>query len=154
VWAVVPISLSVTSEGDDYVGGGRAYRFTPSEAVFRARCYGSEVQAWIAGRSHWFVYLAAPRDTPLRVGTYENAVEVVQRRGAQPGIMVAGEGNACSNSVGRFVISDVAIAASGEVQRLVATFEQRCSNLTGWLRGELRLIAPEALPSYNSTCLR
>jgi hypothetical protein len=156
VWAILPMSLTVTSEPGEFIGRNRTHRFTLQDSTFHAECHGSDLEATVVrGSSRWSLEFGAPRGTPLRPGVYENATRAVFRSGGSPGLDVNGDSSGCNQVFGRFEVTEAVFAADGAVQRFVATFEQRCGPSAPALRGELRLESPPFVPfPETDACLR
>ena len=154
VWAVLPTFLSaVGDDGYGFFGKGGFRRYTPSNARFSARCSQSEVDIFVdADGESSFAIFSAPRGTPLRQGTYENASRSAFRDATQPGIDITVMGG-CNTIQGRFIVHEVDLTANARVNRFWATFEQRCDNKPAALRGEIRVSGISSNDSAVSTCV-
>lgn len=156
VWAVLPTFLSAVAEdGYGSTGKGGFRRYTPSNARFSARCSQSEVSIFVDGdfvTDFSSVSFGAPRGTPMRAGTYENASRTAFRDATHPGLDLTVMGG-CNTTQGRFVVHEIDLTADGKVNRFWATFEQYCDNKPAALRGEIRVTGISSNDSAVSTCV-
>lgn len=138
----VTTSLTMRSQIGDYIGGGRDYRLTPPDAVFRTSTDGlSEVSVSIReGSNFWSLNLAAPRGSRLEPGVYLGAARAAFRGAGQPGLDVFGEGRGSNQLTGFFEIKEIAFR-NGEIESLWAFFEQHSEGLPPALTGEIRINA-------------
>ena len=150
VWSAAANSFSVVGDPGDFVGAGRVYRFTAPPSRFVAQCVGSLVRVQVDG-GRWSADVGAAPGTPLRPGTYEGARGFPPSSG--PTLRVSGDGRACNEATGRFVVEEADLTAAGDVRRLSVTFEQRCSGSPATLRGEIRLTDARSDGSVTS-CVR
>lgn len=156
VWAVLPTAVTWNAEAGSFIGGGRSDRLTPEDATFVARCEDNELNLMVRGTGGRSVslFLAAPRGTPLRTGTYEDARRSSFRPPGSPGIDLGIDGTACDPRTGRFVVSEADLGGAGEVYRFAATFEVRCGFNQSFVSGDVRLSGPFPMPPFRVTCLR
>jgi Tol biopolymer transport system component len=83
----------------------------------------------------WNVRMQSPQDTPLVVGTYEDARRPPSQTASQPGLDVSGDARGCNTLSGRFHVHALTKDTSGELTRLTASFEQHCEMQSAVLRG-------------------
>lgn len=90
--------------------------------------------------------ISAPRGQQLRPGTYR-AARVPRDGEAEFSVNCARGGTTCGESTARFILGEMATAASGVVTRLHVTWEQSCLNGTppstgfyGKMTGELWIV--------------
>jgi hypothetical protein len=154
VWAVLPTFFSFWSETGDWVGQGGVVRLTPPFERLWAECVDSSVQfSFRKGGKLWGADFAAPKGTPLRVGTYEGATRWPFQTDSVPGFNISGDARGCNALTGRFIVREVDFTASGQVRQFWATFEQHCEGGTPALYGDVRVTSGPP-PSYNHNCLR
>ena len=154
----VPTStfLSFISAPGDFIGEGETHRYTLSDGVWTARVlrnYGVQGSEAVEVRVNapppvtqgywwWTLDLAAPAGKPITVGTYETARRWPFQGATLPGLNFSGTGRGCNELTGRFEILDLVISAAGDtVDRLHATFEQRCEGRSAALTGEVAVVA-------------
>jgi hypothetical protein len=157
VWAVLPTFFSFVSEPGEVIGRGGFGRFTVDNASFTAICQASQIYVLVLGTNSevWSVRLAAPKGTPLRVGSYENAAFISPSpyfpSNDGPEIGISGNGAGCT-AAGRFTVHEVEVTANGDVRRFWATFEQRCTGRTQMLSGDIRVTNPRNFNAGTSGC--
>jgi hypothetical protein len=76
------------------------------------------------------------------------------RSATSPKMDISINNTGCNGTTGRFVVSEADFSATGEIRRLVLTFEQPCAGQASALRGELRLTGPFPMPPFPLSCLR
>ena len=152
---VASSQLVIDSQGD-VIGQGRSFTYTAQDATFTAH---QLQQGYVligvnaANGDGWNIILAAPTGQDLRPGTYEGAVRAINRDWQTPGLDVSANNLGCNIVEGRFVIKDVRFGPYDYVERLVATFEQRCpegGNIFP-LFGEIRIVNPPPQPQIDVT---
>ena len=125
--------LSYVSSPGDYIGQGESHRYdvddgtwiveTGSDGLDRSHItvtFNGEGGLW------WTLNLKARGDAPLAVGRYDNATRWPFQAPGSPGLDFSGSGRGCNMLTGNFVIYELAFNATGKVDRLLVTFEQRC----------------------------
>jgi hypothetical protein len=137
-------SLTMTSDPDDYVGGGQSYSFATPSDVFQAGSDATNTRVSIRETSpqfshNWELDFSAPDGQQLVPGTYTGAVRDVVRGPGQPGLDVFGDGRGCSTLWGSFTVLDASYGPNGYIESFDATFEQHCQGNTPALRGEVRI---------------
>jgi hypothetical protein len=153
VWAALPTYFSAVSEEGGIIGRSGFRRFTPQNATFTASCSQSDVMIFVTtGDEFWSASFGAPRGTPFRPGTYEQATRTSFRDMTSPGIDVTGTGG-CNTTSGRFVVHEVSLTRTGTVQRFWVTFEQYCDRNPAALRGEVRTTDIPRGNNSVTTCL-
>jgi hypothetical protein len=168
--------LETTSEAGDFVGGGRPRVYTEADG----RLYTPNTGRSTPGRvdfaefylepgppefNRWFLLMVSTRELgiALQPGTYLNAERASFANSGRPGLDVTQDGAGCNTIAGSFVISEVRLSPSNEILFLDMTFEQRCDNSPGLLRGRFAYdasgapisfaSAPTAVPTMNSLSL-
>jgi len=119
--------LSFESGPDEYIGQGQAYRYTPEDGAFslwkdpnnRVIVHFSETPTiW------WNLFLTAPNNGELRVGTYQYASRPATE--GLPGLDFFGSGRGCNLTSGQFQVMEAQYSPTGEVLRFHAVFQQHC----------------------------
>jgi len=147
VWAVLPTFFSWFSDPGDVIGKGGFGRLTPANATFTATGGegGVTINASGQGIEFWRLEFAAPRNTKLQIGRYEDAMRSTFRDAVHPGLDIAGRAIGCNTLGGRFEVREfiLTVTQTGSfstttLSRFDATFEQHCDNAVPALRGEVR----------------
>ena len=138
-------SLVLTGDRDDVMSGGQGFFFTPDDGPLTASVNsknGVSLAFHTATYSHsWYLDFSAPNNQFLTVGTYTGATRFSSLSSNQPGLMVQGDGHACSSLTGSFEVKEIRYGVGGAVTSFWATFEQHCDGLAPAARGEIRFNA-------------
>lgn len=139
-------SVTMISQGGDYIGGGTDFVFdSPNTILFSGGLGGVTVGTPTPGAAvfGYTIDFAPPSGQQLHVGEYDNAQRDPFQPAGSPGVSVYGDGRGCNMDYGRFVVKDIHIDGSGNVDRFWALFEQHCENPNApALFGEVRLNEP------------
>jgi hypothetical protein len=95
------------------------------------------------------VVFAAPRGQPMLPGIYDNATNT----GGTPGNYLNVSSAPSCQGIGRVELHEVSLLANGIATSLWFTFEQRCLNQPGVIRGTYRVIVPGAAATGRQ-CVR
>ena len=133
--------ISLDSQPGDWVGQGQQYNFTPADGTFTVQ--GSSNSITVAFNTSdfsqfWYLTFSAPTGQALTRSVYEGAQRAAFHAPPKPGIDVSGDGRGCNTDTGRFLVSDVAFAQDGTVERLAVDFEQHCEDAPPALFGSVR----------------
>ena len=148
VWAVLPTFLSWVSEPGDVIGRGGFARLTPPGATFSANGSDTGVVVQVnqvgPGGDSFRIDVAPATGRRLQVGAYENATGIADA--SHPRMSVSASAGGCGTASGRFEIREFGTMpnppfSTPAVARFDATFEYRCQNGTGAIRGEVRYTA-------------
>lgn len=124
----------LASETGDFVGAGATHLYTSTDAVFQLATIGTQVNVGIRGDLWWDGYFKPMVSlTKLEPGLYDN---LTSRNIAKGGLYWGGDGRACSNPGGWFVVDSAAYLGDAIVA-LDLRFEQRCSPGGPALHGKL-----------------
>lgn len=121
------------SEAGDFVGDGKTYLYTPTDAQFTLMTLGSQVDVEVQGDTHWkghfrpMVPLAQLVEGYYDLSGGENI--------AKGGFWWGGDGRGCPGS-GWFVVDEVTFEGSA-LRSLTVRFERACEGFTGVLRGKI-----------------
>lgn len=139
-------SLVLVSHPGDYIGGGMTRTASDLDNLFSTTCSTSQLHVGIDGDAWWDVHLAAADGGPLTTGTYEGATRWPFQNSAVPGLDVSGDGRGCNMLSGRFVISEIACATDGKLQKLAVDAEQHCEGAAAPLFAFLRVNSSVPIP--------
>src|SRR5712692_11395078 len=134
--------LYLNSQPGDYIGQGIQQTFTPADGPFAVQTYsggGLQVSFHTPDYSSWW-YLDFGPPTGLKFvkAEYEGAQRFAFHSPTKPGMDVFGSGRGCNRITGRFLVSELALAPDGTVQRLAIDFEQHCEGRPAALFGSVR----------------
>src|SRR5687768_6242231 len=131
--------FSFTADAGFGLRPGQSVELTPDNATFSG--FGSfvaggstnsvQVTARDATGATWGLWLAAPPDRQLVAGRYANAVNAFSRAPQAPGLTFWNTAiGGCPSATGEFTVLEAAfgspVGAGTSINRLHATFEQRC----------------------------
>ena len=134
--------VSFSSEPGDWVGQGQSARYALADGIWFARydADGSSGRITIGMRDGTFsLLLGSPSGERLGVGTYARAARFSDFGQAMLDFGAFRRG--CNEASGQFVIHTMRLGPDDSLDRLHATFEQRCAGSTGMLRGEVSIVA-------------
>jgi len=147
--------LSFTVEAGFGLPAGRSMELTPDNATFSGFAsitgpgFANSVQvtARDGTGATWGLWLAAPQDRQLVAGRYANAANAIQRAAEIPGLTFWNTTiGGCPPATGEFTVLEAtfgsAIGAGLPIDRLHATFEQRCmlnGQLVSAVKGEINI---------------
>ena len=125
----------VDSQPGDAIGGGKRWVMTSVTTLFTAHLLQQNVISLnvITPDEIWFLNFASPQGTTLSPGTYEGATGYPTLSTTKPALRIRG----CTEAVGKFIVYDIAVDGSGQVERFSADFEQHCGDAPG-LFGAIR----------------
>jgi hypothetical protein len=132
--------LTLNSQPGDFVGGGITQTFTPGDGTFTvgADIGGAAVSFHTPDfSSSWDLIFGPPKSETFRQGEYEGAQNFFGLPTA-PLMAVGGDHRGCNVITGRFLVSELALAPDGTLQRLAIDFEQHCEGAQPALFGSVR----------------
>ena len=140
------------SEAGDYIGQGKSATLNEGNASVRLTGDSARVTVNVEGVNQWHsIEFAAPADQQLAPGTYPLAERSSFRTGRSPGLDVSQTGRGCNAIWGSFAIRQIEFDASGQVQKLEATFLQQCEqNTAPKLTGRLSINTKPLLLNLSS----
>jgi hypothetical protein len=133
--------LYLNSQTGDWVGGGLTHTFTPSDGTFTVQNTSSTVSINFHSpdnSQNWNLNFGSPASTKFARGQYVGAQRTAFRGPMNPGVDVSGDGRGCNTDAGQFLVSDLAMAPDGTVERLAIDFEQHCEGAAPALFGSFR----------------
>jgi hypothetical protein len=150
--------LYMKSEPGDYVGGAPEQLYTAADSSIAGsistdgRTFSASVNQ--ANFTHWwYVYIQAPVGQQLAVGAYENAQRWPFQADDRPGLSIFGDGRGCNTLTGRFDVTALDRAPTGELIRFEADFEQHCEGGPAALFGRIRIENPPPPPDTTAPTL-
>jgi hypothetical protein len=142
-----------SDDENDYVGRGHTARVTSDQAEFLTNSHPGYVSIVVQGDGvpTYTTIFQAPRGQELQVGSYTDNFGTGDRAtgDASPSLNVSGEGRGCNSAQGAFVIRDLARDASGKVTRIDVLYDQRCTEGTAHLRGQVAYGYPQGVAPEN-----
>ena len=140
------------SEAGDYIGQGKSATLNEGNASVRLMGDRSNVSVIIEGVNEWHrIAFAAPVEEQLAPSTYPSAERSPFQTGRSAGMSVSQNGRACNDIWGAFAIRQIEFDASGQVQKLEATFLQQCEqNTAPKLTGRLSINTKPMLLNLSS----
>lgn len=135
--------LTLQSQPGDFIGQGVTQTFSPGDGTFQVNTvFGGGVSVFFhtaSFSSFWSLEFGPPAGEALTPAKeYEGAQRFSFHSPTRPGMDVNGDGRGCNTLAGRFLVSEVAIAADGTVQKLAIDFEQHCEGSPPALFGSVR----------------
>ena len=136
--ATTPSYVELQSDAGDYIGAGRSYRYTLSNAVIQVTASGSHLSVHIDGDEWWYGEFQAPGATtaPLVPGTYSGLTRFPFNDPGKGALSWSGDGRGCNTLTGSFTVDRVTYTA-GALTAIDLHFEQHCEGSTYALRGSI-----------------
>lgn len=143
--AAVPASgnyIYLASDRGDYIGGGKSYLYTPSDALLDVVAEQGMVSVGVQGDEFWRAEFKLPiSESLLKAGLYQNVQRYPFHNPVKGGLSWSGEGRGCNELSGWFSIDQVEYKAD-QLQRLELRFEQNCEGGSAALRGKIHWVKP------------
>jgi uncharacterized repeat protein (TIGR01451 family) len=137
VEATPPNSIQLRSDFNDYIGGGRNYQYSRSNAQLMVTATGGLLAVRVDGDENWSAEFQLPRTlTQFEPGTHANLARYPFHDPAVGGLNWSGEGRGCNTLRGSFTVSR-AVYANGVLEAIDLSFEQFCEGGAGALRGQI-----------------
>lgn len=137
-----PGSFSFVGGAGEYISQGASeYYGAPTTTLQMSGTPAGLEVAVIDGNHRWTIELMPPPGTQMSAHTvYPNAVN--HSASGQPFLNVYGDGRACANAYGTFVVREIGTDATGNVTMLDASFSQSCESPSAIpLNGDIRFNA-------------
>jgi hypothetical protein len=132
--------LFLQSEQGDFIGEGKNWLHTPSDAQFDVSARGGKLSVNVVsgpGIQFWQGYFMTMDSlTKLQPGLYDNLMLYPNHNPARGGFNLSGMGHGCNTALSWVAIDSVSYV-NGRLAALHARFEQHCDNSTPALRGEI-----------------
>jgi len=144
--------LYLESPQGDYIGNGRSYLYTSSNAAFKTTSFGAHVGVGIAGDQTWSgEFQGMQGQSQLSVGYYPNLRRYPYNNPMFGGLDWSGEYRGCGDVTGWFVVDKIAYSGT-TLTSIDLRFEQYCDASTVPLHGQLHwdasdtTVAPGPVP--------
>lgn len=150
--------LYMNSQPGDPIGGQIESLYTAADSAISAsvsldrRSFSAFVNQ-DNFRHWWHVELAAPVGQALGPGPYEGAFRWPFQPPESPGLSIFGDGRGCNTLTGRFDVTTVSFAPTGELIVFEADFEQHCEGGSAALFGRIRIENPPPPPDLTPPTL-
>lgn len=130
------------SDRGDYIGGGKQYLYTPSDALVNVIAEQGMVSVGIQGDEFWSADFKLPvSETVLKTGLYQGVQRYPFHNPVKGGLSWSGEGRGCNELSGWFSIDRVEYQAD-QLKQLDLRFEQNCEGGSSALRGKIHWVKP------------
>jgi hypothetical protein len=130
-------SVTLKSDTGDYIGAGRSYSYTQSNAVLTVSSTGGLLTLNVGGNERWNSNFQLPNGASrLKVGTYRNAQRYPFNPVNRPGMDWGGEGRGCNTLTGWFTVEAVNYSR-GVLTAVDISFEQHCEGAKPALHGHI-----------------
>lgn len=125
------------SDAGDYIGQGRNYLYTLSDAALSFTLNEGHLRVDVDGDEWWYGnFKAMSGVVPLRVGYYPMLQRYPFHNPARGGLDWSGDGRGCNQLTGWFAIDSISVIA-GAVTAVDLRFEQHCEGWSQALRGKI-----------------
>jgi hypothetical protein len=125
------------SDAGDYIGQGRNYLYTLSDAALSLTLNDGHLRVDVDGDEWWHGNFQAMSGVmPLRVGYYPMLQRYPFHNPARGGLDWSGDGRGCNQLTGWFAIDSISVSA-GAVTAVDLRFEQHCEGWSQALRGKI-----------------
>jgi hypothetical protein len=125
------------SQPGDFIGGGRIYLYTQADAVLTAQATAGRLVVGVAGDQNWGGGFEVMSNlSRLEVGYYGDVQRYLSGNPLRGGLVWSGEGRACNQLTGWFVVDDVVYSGT-TLMSIDLRFEQHCEGGIPALRGSI-----------------
>jgi len=133
-----PNFIRLQSDAGDYIGQGLEYDYTQTNADITVEGALNELHVRVVGDERWYGIFHVPSTlTQVQVGQYTGLQRAPFHDPAKGGLIWAGEGRECENTLrGAFTIDSVTYVA-GQITAIDLSFEQHCAGSGPALRGTI-----------------
>jgi hypothetical protein len=133
--------LYLESRQGDYIGGGRTYLYTPSNASLTVNAAGAHLGVRIAGDENWTGdFQGLLNMNQLTVGYYSGLQRYPFNNPVKGGMAWTGQGYGCNTLNGWFAIDQITYNGTG-LASIDLRFEQYCDGSSTPLHGQLHWVA-------------
>ncbi|MCG8486373.1 MAG: hypothetical protein MI756_02795 [Chromatiales bacterium] len=136
--------VEITSASGDFSGRGKRYVYTSETAVIEVfRYLDNSITVTIddlPGQTPnwWTLDIAAPNESEIKSGFYENVGRIPLQGRAQPGLLFSdSSGRYCSDLSGWFEVYSVTYDEAGGIEFLDMAFEQHCVGYSASHHGKI-----------------
>jgi uncharacterized repeat protein (TIGR01451 family) len=132
-----PNSIQLQSDFGDYIGAGRSYQYSRSNAQLTVTATGGLLSVRVDGDENWSAEFQLPRTlAQFQPGSYANLSRYPFHDPAVGGLSWSGEGRGCNSLRGSFTVSR-AVYGNGTLEAIDLTFEQFCEGGAAALHGQI-----------------
>lgn len=127
----------LTSDSNDYIGNGRTYTYTASNAVLAVTGNGRRLSVSVSGSDDWTGEFQGMDAIPqLQPGYYGSLQRYPFNNTARGGLSWSGQGRGCNTLTGWFVVDSITYV-NGTLAAVDLRFEQHCEGGAAALRGKI-----------------
>lgn len=146
-WVLQPSThtwLSLESGQGEYIGQGKAWRFSPENAKFKASYAHGNAEGGVHIRvdgpknDYFELEFAAPHSQRLLPGHYANAARFAFHPAGQPGMAVSGCGRGNNRLKGSFEVLEISYGESGPNRLAIDFIQFGEENTSHPLKGSIR----------------
>jgi PKD repeat protein len=132
------------SASGDYIGQGRTYTYTPTDATLTLNAVAGHLAVRVQGNQIWTGDFQGKTElTQLQPGYYPNVTRYPFHDGSIGGLSWSGDGRGCNTLTGWFAIDSVTYV-DGVLRAIDLRFEQYCEGTSAALRGEIHWTADDS----------
>jgi hypothetical protein len=132
-----PALIRLESDPGDWVGAGRAYQYTHTDAIITVTNIGRFLSLSIEGTEWWLGRFDGPDSlSQLTPGMYANVTRYPFHDRAVGGLDWGGESRGCNTLTGWFAVDSV-VYLDGTLDFIDLRFEQHCEGLAPALHGTI-----------------
>ncbi|MDM0040998.1 hypothetical protein QTH89_02445 [Variovorax sp. J22G21] len=133
----------LVSDAADFVGRGRKYVYTRTNASLAVTANGGTLSVNVAGDQNWNGGFAAMSTVaPLQPGYYGDLQRYPFHNPIKGGLSWSGDGRGCNTLKGWFVVDAVSYSGT-QLRSIDLRFEQHCEGDASALRGKIHWIADD-----------
>lgn len=134
----------LNSDNSDYIGGGQSFTYTQADAILKFESnYAHEWTVSVQSDTTWEGEFQTMNTVDrLAVGYYANLTALPSNPSVHGGIDWFGDGRACDNRDGWFVVDSVSYTC-GVLTDVVLRFEQHCEDKAPALHGKIHWSAAD-----------
>lgn len=135
--ALVPTSVKLQSDPDDFIGQGKNYEYSLTNSLLGLSVRGANLHLEIEGDQWWSADFVLPSAmSKVETGTYSNLVRYPFHEPAAGGMSWDGEGRGCNVLLGSFTVQS-ATYVNSVLTALDLSFEQHCEGEGPALHGKI-----------------
>ncbi|MES2627279.1 MAG: fibronectin type III domain-containing protein [Pseudomonadota bacterium] len=132
-----PTRIKLTSDFNDYIGGGRTYEYTKANAQISIGGSGNQLSVDVNGDESWFAEFVLPAgQSTWQPGTYTGLTRWPFHDSEKGGLSWSGEGRGCNTLTGSITVTS-ATYNDGSLDSIEMSFVQNCEGGSSALRGTI-----------------
>ena len=142
--ANAPNSVHLQSDAGDYIGAGKTWDYTSSNAIITVSSSGALLTVNVQGDETWRGDFQLPNTlNTLQTGTYTNLQRYPFNNAQQGGLSWEGDGRGCNTLTATLVIDKVTYNGS-TLSAIDLHFDQHCEGVAAALHGTIHWRADDA----------